>query len=356
MKRIVVLYLSSYLLLTSVPTLLAHHTPDMQGSGASGINPILYGNTGMNFTPRPYFALTSELSQGARGRQDILETGFFAEMFFWKGRLSWNFSYSFYYYSLQNKQNVAKYGKPFLGSKFVPFLTLPYNLVFFLENRVGFPTGQNWEKFTGGNYYVLDSSALLGKTFSKWSVFLRIGGMIPERSIYTFSKPSLEASLPYLLQRGSLVEQETLLLKKVSYAHFLFQIPLAKQWSSFLGYFYRTPYNGVELASDSYVLGLQTNLRQELLLRAPVSQATVLTMLQTEIERERRRYTDSFFYSEPIGMFRREPKVFREVFAGLVWNFYDSYSLQLSVKYPLQREKYYRLYANAVSLSFFMMF
>ena len=330
--------------------LFSHHTTMGAGSGNLTGRVNLPGTGVINQEPSPYLLLNSEYFKGSRGNQDILESSIFGEAFFAKGRLSLNLSFSHFYFVQKDKEDASRMGRGGVGGK-VFLLPLQTGWLFFWENRINFPSGNAPDRYTGGNYYTLEESLVFGKVIQSLFPIIRIGGVFPDRTIYKFQKYTTERNLPYPLRQFAETETEELFLKKSTFVQLSINYFLSEQLSIYAGYNWRTPYNGVETPRDDVPHRMEKQAVASLQRREVITDAVLQNYILSEVREEKRRYFDSLYYSEPAGAFRKEPLLFREVFLGFLYSHGDHFSYNFTLKYPLQREKYFRIYDTSTSIS-----
>lgn len=291
-----------FLSLINLPNnIYAHHT----GSSDSPVATTRFVDpfTGKREKPANYLVLTQDYYQSTRENSHLFTTSAFVEMNFYDGRFSLNASVPWNYYQQRNRDDAARIGKPYLGFKYQPFFDLDKPYFFVIEGSVGFPSGPDTDRFTGGNYYSGTGFIKLGYMYEKWSFVTKLGGIQP----LTRPQPNNlqdNDGIPYYLRLPSAAAPEpTYEYKKTGIASAYVTYYLINQLSLFSGILYRNPYNGVEFSQNKD----QVN-----------------------------------------------PSFFTEGSAGFSWNFSEKYNLSLAYRYPLKRDRDYLLYHSAWTFAFSM--
>ncbi len=281
--------------------ILAHHTGSSDSPVATSrfVDPF----TGKREKPTNYLVLTQDYYQSTRENSHLFTTTAFAEMNFFGGRFSINGSVPWNYYQQRNREDAARIGKTYLGFKYQPFFDLDKPYFFVIEGSVGFPSGPDTDKFTGGNYYSGTGFIKLGYLYEKWAFVTKLGGIRP----LTSSQPNNlqdNDGVPYYLRLPSATAPEpTYQYKNTGIASAYITYYLIPEMSIFSGILYRNPYNGVEYSQNKDKLN---------------------------------------------------PHFFTEGSVGFSWNFSEKYNLSLAYRYPLQRDRDFRLYQSAWTFAFSM--
>ncbi len=297
-----------FLLLIFFTPLYSHHT----GSGADFMQPnnnrFLDPFTGRRENPGNYLIYNYELLKGERENRNVHSNTIFLEKVLSDGKYALNFSVPYIYYEQYDRSDSARYGKPFVGAKYLPLFDLQKNYIFILESRLGFPSGKRGDRFTGGNYPVGILNFSLGYMYKRFSIVGKLSGQFPlgrqgeiDRGFYD--------EVPYVLRPpqdyfAKYLEGKTQ-LKKVTVYSLYANLFLHKHFSAFVGFLYRTPYEGIE---------------------------------------------------KTISTGDRIPLIFREASIGCTIPFSEKYALTLTYRQPLNRGKEFRLYESAYNLSFMMEF
>ncbi len=281
--------------------LYAHHTGSTHSPTATlrFVDPF----TGKREKPANYLVFTQDYYQSTRENSHLYTTTAYAETNFLDGRLSLNVSVPWNYYQQRNREDAARIGKTYIGAKFQPFFDLSKPYFFVIDASIGFPSGQDTDRFTGGNYYAGSSNMTFGYLYERFSFVSKVGGILP------LSRPqpsNLQDNdgIPYYLRLPAQSEPAPSydFLKTVNlsgYITYYYQPKL----SFFTGFNYRNPYNGVEYSSTR----------------------------------------DG-----------NNPNYFIEGSIGSSYNFSEKYNLSFAYRYPLQRDRDYRLYQSAITLALSM--
>ncbi|GBF51674.1 hypothetical protein LPTSP4_32120 [Leptospira ryugenii] len=283
------------------PVLFAHHTgsSDSPIATARFVDPF----TGKREKPANYLVLTQDYYQSTRENSHLFTTTAFVEMNFFDGRFSLNGSVPWNYYQQRNREDAARIGKSYLGFKYQPFFDLDKPYFFVIEGSVGFPSGPDTDRFTGGDYYAGTGFLKLGYLYEKWSFVVKAGGIRP----LTRPQPNNlqdNDGIPYYLRRPSEAPPEpNYLYKNTGIASGYISYYLRPEITLFSGILYRNPYNGVEYSNNKD---------------------------------------------------KANPFYFTEASAGFSWNLSEKYNMSLTYRYPLQRDRDYRLYQSAWTFAFSM--
>lgn len=281
--------------------LFSHHTPGgsdaVNGLNSRFIDPF----TGKREKPNNYGILSYEQQKGERENRNVHTMNAFGEIVFGEGNFALNISVPYIYFDQKDRGDASRYGKVFIGAKYLPFFDLQKNYIFILESRIGFPSGNHTDRFIGGNYYLGNFTGTLGYGFQKFSIVGKITGLFPLSKLDN-KNPYNNDGIPYWARSQDEISQsQAIELKKASiYSAYLTYFAHSKV-SFFSGFLYRTPYEGVE----------KTNATGD-----------------------------------------KIPLIFREGSVGLSWNFSENYILSISYRYPLNRNKEHRLYESAWQIGF----
>ncbi|WP_246051923.1 LIC11086 family outer membrane transporter [Leptospira idonii] len=290
-----------YFFVSGLDFLSAHHTgsSDSPNATARFVDPF----TGKREKPSNYLVITQDYYKSTRENSNLYTTTLFAEMNFFDGRFALNASVPWNYYQQRERSDAARIGKTYLGFKYQPFFDLskPYFLV--IEGSVGFPSGPDTDKFTGGDYYAGAGYLKLGYLYEKWAFVTKLGGIRP------LSRPqpnNLQDNdgIPYWFRLASgQAPSPTYEFKNTTVLSGYVTYYLIPEVSLFAGMLYRNPYNGVD-------------------------------------------------YSQSKD--KANPSHFTEGSGGFSWNFSEKYNLSVAYRYPLQRDRDYRLYHSAWTFAFSM--
>ncbi|MCP5500041.1 MAG: hypothetical protein H7A25_09070 [Leptospiraceae bacterium] len=295
-----------------------------------------------------YLFLNSEMQKGSRGNRDVLTSSFFLEGFFYSGRISFNLQVPHLYYNQKNKGNAGRMGKVYVGSKFF-FSDRKTSLYFFyIENRVGFPSGENVERFAGGNYYLLETSLTAGKNWEFMGISANLGGIFPDRKDLTVEYKNEESYLPYFLQKSYEPERSEYSLKKAGFASLSLSFTLFSGLFFYSGLMLRTPYNGTEVLkekdSDDILFASYKNHTGDIL-------SSIYTEFMKDLEVKKKDTLNSLYYSEPNNYTIKDPSLYREVFGGIYYSISENAGFQIFARYPLERRKLHRLFDIAYGLA-----
>lgn len=201
--------------------------------------------------PPTYFILSSDYNKGSLENRNVIQNTVFVESFFKKGLISVNGTFSNIYYDQKNREDAARYGKPFLGMKFFPFIEhhKEKNFFFYLEGKIGLATKSNTGKFIESNYNSGVGNMALGYLYSRFAFLFRLGGEIPlSRNISNYER---EEGIPYYLRTPKknefvLFPNEQIELKKSYSLSAIVNFGLIDNLSIFAGFLYKTPFYGIE--------------------------------------------------------------------------------------------------------------
>ncbi|MDI7229488.1 transporter [Leptospira santarosai] len=277
-------------------SLRAHHT-GMGGSEQSStrfVDPF----TGKREKPANYFVVTQDFFKQTNENSNIHTTTVFGETNLKNGMFALNLSVPYTYYEQKRRSDAARIGKTYVGIKYLPLADFQKNYFIVLGANVGFPSGPDTDRFTGGNYYSGIPGLTLGYLWGKFSFVGRISGIFPLSKSRPANLQDNDGIEYWFRNPSSLPPEETYLLKKTSlfsgYVTYLWKPGL----SFFTGFLYRTPYEGVDLK--------RTN--------------------QGKV-----------------------PTIFREISFGFSANISEKLNFNLSYRYPLYRGDDYRLYDYALT-------
>ncbi len=274
----------------------AHHT-GMGGSDQAStrfVDPF----TGKREKPANYFVLTQDFYKQTNENSNIHTTTFYGEMNLKNGMFAINLSTPYTYYEQKDRSDAARIGKTYIGMKYLPLIDFQKNYFIVFSANVGFPSGQDTDKFTGGNYYSGIPGVTLGYLLGKFSFVTRVSGIFPLSKSQPNNLQNNDGISYWLRNPSSSAPEETYLLKKTTlisgYITWLWRPGL----SFFAGYLYRTPYEGVDL-----------------------------------------KRTDQ----------GKVPSIFREVSFGFSANVSEKLNFNLAYRYPLLRGEEQRLYDYAIT-------
>ncbi|AOP34582.1 hypothetical protein A0128_12405 [Leptospira tipperaryensis] len=291
-----ILILLIFSIFLSSRSALAHHT-GMAGSDQSStrfVDPF----TGKREKPANYFVLTQDFYKQTAENSNIHTTTFYGEMNLKNGMFALNLSTPYTYYEQKDRSDAARIGKTYIGMKYLPLIDFQKNYFVVLSANVGFPSGPDTDKFTGGNYYSGIPGLTLGYLLGKFSFVTRLSGIFPLTRSQPNNLQDNDGIVYWLRDPSSSPPEETYLLKKTTllsgYVTWLWKPGL----SFFTGYLYRTPYEGVDL-----------------------------------------KRTDQ----------GKVPSIFREVSVGFSANVSEKLNFNLAYRYPLFRGEEHRLYDYAIT-------
>jgi hypothetical protein len=170
-----------------------------------------------------------------------------------------------------------------------------------LESRVGFPSGPDSDRFTGGDYYIGSGIGTLGYIWGKFAFMGKITGNFPLSKLHPQNQNG-DDGIPYWARTSTATTStESIELKKVSIYSAYVTYYMYEKVSLFSGFLYRNPYEGIEKTLSSG---------------------------------------------------DRIPLVFREASIGFSYNFSEKYFFGVSYRHPLDRGKEFRLYESAITTLF----
>lgn len=255
-------------------------------------------------TPASFFILNNEYNRGALDNRNVNNTTLYGESFFKEGMFTLNFNVNYIYFDQKDRQDAARYGKPYVGGKLFPFYKSQAddNYFFFLEGRIGFPVSAETSRFIDSNYYSAQGNAAFGYKWNSISLTGKIGGEMP----ISPNRPhdEHEDGVPYYLRPPEPILSyfiEEVQVKRSTNATGNIYYSISPDVSLFAGYMYKTPFYGVqkETATGNKV-----------------------------------------------------PLIFREASIGLQYRFLEKYILTLSYKNPLYRGEDFRPYESSIQMAF----
>jgi hypothetical protein len=283
--------------------LLAHHTGVSHNPNATTrfVDPF----TGKREKPEKYIVFTQDYYKETNEKSNISTTTVFGEIPLYNGLFSVNASVPYTYFQQKNREDAGRVGKIYLGTKIIPFLDLSKDWFFSIDLNLGFPSGPDTDKITGGNFYAGQGSFTFGYLYDKWNFVVRGGGIQPLSRLRP-TNLSDNDGIPYYLRPATAEPpSERIELKKATIWSFYTTYFLTPNISILAGYLYRTPYQGVEFDTST--------------------KNTI-------------------------------PRFFKEVSAGGGYSFSESKTIYFTVRYPLYRNDDHRLYDLAYSLAYSMEF
>lgn len=254
--------------------------------------------------PPTYFIVSNDYNRGAQDNRNINTTNVYGESIFMRGLFTVNANFSYIYYDQKDRSDFARYGKPYVGSKIFPFYKTQAenNYFFFLEGRVGFPTSAVNQKFIDSNYWTAQGNMAFGYLWNQFSVVGKLGGEMPI-SRYTGDRSNEYDEVPYILrspQTFTWHQIDNIQLKRTTSASSFITYILNNHTSFFVGYLYKTPFNGIQ----------------------------------------KERSTGD-----------KIPLIFREVSLGLNYKFSEKYMLTVSYRNPLYRGRDFRPYESSINIA-----
>jgi hypothetical protein len=295
------LFIISLLILTELCNLSAHHTPGggdaMNANNTRFIDPF----TGKREKPNNYAILSYDQQRGAKDNKNIHTASVFTEMILGSGNFALNFSAPYLYYDQKDRKDSSRVGKVYVGAKYMPLFDLNKSYIFILESRIGFPSGPDTDRFTGGDYYIGSAIGTVGYIWNKFAFMGKITGNFPLSKLHPRNQNG-DDGIPYWARTSTATSStESIELKKVSIYSAYITYYLYEKVSLFTGFLYRNPYEGIE---------------------------------------------------KTLNTGDRIPLVFREASIGFSYNFSEKYFFGLSYRHPLDRGKEFRLYESAITTLF----
>ncbi len=200
-------------------------------------------------SPASFLILNNEFNRGALDNRNTNTTTLYGESFFNEGLFTLNFNVNYIYFDQKNRQDAARYGKPYIGGKFFPFheTQANHNYFFFLEARLGLPISAETSRFIDSNYYSTQGNIAFGYKWNVISFTGKIGGEIP----ISPNRPhdEHEDGVPYYLRPQEPILSyfiEEIQLKKSTNAVGNIFYAFTSELSLFAGYTYKTPFYGVQ--------------------------------------------------------------------------------------------------------------
>lgn len=289
-----------FVVMTTFSSVHAHHTGASQDIQKTTrfIDPF----TGKREQPANYVVITQDYYKGTNENSNIANTTVFAEMPLAQGKFAINASVPYTYFDQKNRSDAARIGKTYLGGKYYPFFDTNKNYFIVFDGAVGFPSGNDTDRFTGGNYYTGSGFMTFGYLFGQWSVLVRGGGIQPLSRQYPTNVNDNDG-IPYWLRPpASPTPATNYELKKTTIWTAYLTYYFKPELSFFVGFLFRTPYQGVDF-----------DLRTK----------------------------------------DRIPTVFRENSIGLSYNFSEQYTMSFTYRYPTtRRPSDLKLYEEAYTIAF----
>lgn len=255
-------------------------------------------------TPPTFFILNNEYNRGGLDNRNINNTTLYGESFFKEGLFTLNFNVNYIYFDQKDRQDAARYGKPYLGGKLFPFYKSQANddYFFFLEGRLGLPASAETSRFIDSNYYSAQGNLALGYKWNSISFTGKVGGEMP----ISPNRPhdEHEDGVPYYLRPPEPILSyfmEDIQVKKSTTASGNIFYAINAEFSLFAGYTYKTPFYGVQKETSTG---------------------------------------------------NKVPLIFREASIGLHYRITEKYILTLSYRNPLYRGEDFRPYESSIHTAF----
>jgi hypothetical protein len=259
--------------------------------------------TGKREQPANYLVLTQDYYKATNENANVYTTTAFVEIPFYEGKFAVNASVPWNYYQQKNRSDAARIGKTYLGAKWFPLGDFEKNYFVVLEGNLGFPSGPDTDRFTGGNYYSGQGLLTLGYLWNKWSFVIKAGGIAPLSRLEPSNLQDNDG-IPYWLRPATAEPpSQRYELKRTTLIQGYITYLLQREVSLFTGYLYRTPYEGVDFDT---------------------------------------RDRDTI------------PRIFTEGTVGFTYNFSERYNLTVGYRYPFYRKPDHRLYESAWTVAFSM--
>ncbi|MCC5813553.1 MAG: hypothetical protein JJT78_02250 [Leptospira sp.] len=281
--------------------LSAHHTGTSHNPTATTrfVDPF----TGKREQPANYLVLTQDYYKATNENSNVYTTTGFVELPFKEGEFAFNVSVPWTYFEQKGREDAARIGKTYMGGKWLPLADFQKDYFIVLEGNVGFPSGPDTDRFTGGNYYTGQALVTLGYLWRDWSFVLKAGGVQPLSRLEPSNLQDNDGIPFWLRPASSEPPRQRYELKKTTLIQTYVTYLLMKEVSLFGGYLYRTPFQGVDFDT---------------------------------------RTEDTI------------PRIFQEVTTGFTYNFSEKYNLTVGYRYPLYRKSDHRLYESAWTVAFSM--
>jgi hypothetical protein len=281
--------------------LLSHHTPGGGDTISANNSRFIDPFTGKREKPNNYAILTYDLQKGAKDNKNIHTGSVFTELVLGSGNFAVNFSVPYLYFDQKDRKDATRIGKAYLGAKYMPFFDLDKSWILILETRVGFPSGPDTDRFTGGDYYLGSGIGTFGYLWNRFAFMGKVTGNFPLSKLHPKNQ-NLDDGIPYWARVSSATpEPEAIELKKTTIYSAYVTYYVHEKISLFTGFLYRNPYEGAE------------------------------KILRT---------------GDQI------PSIFREASVGFSYNLSEKYFLGISYRYPLLRDKDFRIYESALTTVF----
>lgn len=290
--------LISFLILIYQLPIYAHHTGTSHDPKTTTrfVDPF----TGKREQPASYLVITQDYYKATNENSNIYTTTAFVEVPFLDGQIAVNLSIPWTYFQQKGREDAARIGKPYIGGKWLPLGDFEKNYFIMFEGNIGFPSGPDTDRFTGGNYYTGQGLITLGYLYQKWSIVLKGGGIQPLSRLRPSNLQDNDGIPFWLRPETSEPPPERYELKKVTIIQSYVTYYFIPELSFFVGWLYRTPYQGVDFDTTT---------------------------------------------KDTI------PRIFQEGSLGFAWNFSEKYNLITSYRYPTYRKPDHRLYESAWTLA-----
>ncbi|WP_408605694.1 LIC11086 family outer membrane transporter [Leptospira fainei] len=285
--------------------ILSHHAGEGQTMASSTrfIDPF----TGKKEKPLDYILITQDYQKGTIDHSNLYTTTLFGETFYSGGKFALNFSIPWIYYRQIGREDAARYGKPYLGFKWNPFIESNSPFFILLEARLGFPSGGDSSKFTGGDYYSGLTNVTVGASFTRWLFVIRGSGIFPLST--DRSSTAEQVGVPYWAQSTNTTQtpETSPKIQKVTQWFGYVTYRLTPNFNVFAGYLIRIPYVNV-IGGGSLV---------------------------NETPNNRKTF----------------PRIFREISSGFSCKAFKGSNLTIAGRFPLDRDSDIRLYDYAITTS-----
>jgi len=260
-------------------------------------------NGGKTLLPNSYIGISEEVSRAAAAYKDIYRTTIFGE-YRTARSLSFVFSANHYYYDQKERKDATRFGKIYSGLKYV--LVKQNGIIPFLvvDLRAGLPTGSDTKTFTKEDYW--DATGAVAGGYSTKNVSF-----------------ALRASKQYPLHYKNKYS-DGIVLKQVEEYNALIGYQITQSIFIFLGYVYRTPFQGIKNEICSDCAGIPT--KSELMQQALTGKNVLI------------------------------PEIFRENTGGISYAFQNRLLFHIQYRQPVNRENSIRPYESAVVLSLLFFF
>ncbi|MCE9500089.1 MAG: hypothetical protein K8R21_06280 [Leptospira sp.] len=299
--------MKKYLIILLFPvSIYAHHTgsPD---SPATANTRFIDPFTGKRERPNTYIVISEDVARGAQGNKNIDTTTAFFETTTNDGLFAFNVSVPYLYYDQKERSDAARIGKVYAGGKWSPLFNLNKDYFLVIEGRIGFPSGGDTDRFTGGNYYTGIGNLSAGYLYKDISIVGKVSGLAPIGSDHA-KNPNSDDGVPYIFRSSSdtVVQTQSNLKKSTTYSFYLTYL-FNQNFSFIAGFLYKTPFTALNsLEEEEKVDGIDP------------------------------------------------PRIFREASGGVSINFSERYVLSISYRNPLYRGTDFRPYESAITVAFSM--